>query len=230
MSEYRSISYADCAGCPATHIPLLTEGMPSRRELCVTHFRLATFEAKRPIYNVGDPGAALFMVRRGLLKLVRYAHDGAQRVVRLLCPGDSFGFEALLGRPYQHLAVAATACEVCRMPADTILRYGRGNPDVLNAILTQYDKSMDMADMFLAELSTGSAPVRVARLLLFLESVGDETGAPLLSREDMGDVLGISTETASRVIAEFRRHGWVEPAGEHRCRCDIEGLVGIATQ
>lgn len=228
MSEYRSVTKSDCASCPATHIPFLAEGMLSRRELCVKHFSLAAFEAKRAIYTMGEAGGGMFILRRGMLKLVRYARDGAERIVRLLRPGDGFGFESLLGRPYQHHAVAATPCEVCRMPADIILGYGRGNPEILRSILAQYEKSMDMADMFLAELSTGSAHVRVARLLLFLGSLGEDPATPLLSREEMGGILGISTETASRIIAEFRREGLVEPLGEHRCRCDTEGLVGIA--
>lgn len=230
MDAYRSITYADCASCPASHIPLLGEQAFSRRELCLSHFQLAAFEPRQAIYNLGDPGTALFVVRRGLIKLIRYTSDGVERIVRLKRAGESFGLEALLGRPYQHRAVAATVCEVCRMPAETILRFGRDNPEVQQSLLTQYENSVEAADLFLAELATGNAHVRVARLLLYLVSCGDETDAPLLNREDMGAMLGLTTETASRVIAEFRRKAVIELLGEHRFRCSTAALVGLATQ
>jgi CRP-like cAMP-binding protein len=230
MDTYRSITYADCAACPASHIPLLGEQALTRRELCLSHFRLAAFDPRRAVYNLGDPGSALFAVRRGLIKLIRYTSDGAERIVRLKRPGETFGLESLLGRPYQHRAVAATACEVCRMPVETILRFGRDNPEVRQSLLAQYENSVAAADLFLAELATGNAHARVARLLLYLASCGDESDAPLLGREDMGAMLGLTTETASRVIAEFRRKAVIELLGEHRFRGSIDALVGIATQ
>jgi DNA-binding MarR family transcriptional regulator len=56
----------------------------------------------------------------------------------------------------------------------------------------------------------------------------DEPDHPLLTREDMGAVLGITTETASRTIAEFRRKGLIELLEEHRFRCDTAALTRIA--
>lgn len=230
MDTYRSITYADCASCPASHIPLLGDQAFSRREMCLSHFQLASFHPRGTVYDLDEPGTALFVLRRGLVKLIRYVSDGVERIVRLKRPGETFGLESLLGRRYQHRAVAATGCEVCRMPAETILRYGRDNPEVRESLLAQYENSMATADLFLAELATGNAHVRVARLLLYLVSCGDENDAPLLSREDMGAMLGLTTETASRVIAEFRRKGLIEPLGEHRFRGSIAALVGLATQ
>jgi CRP-like cAMP-binding protein len=230
MSPYRSTTHADCAACPATYVPFLVEGLPSRRELCMSHFRLAAFDAKQTIYDIGERGAALFILRRGLLKLVRNAPDGTERIVRLKRPGESFGLEALSGRPYHHRAVAVIGCEVCRLPAETVLGYGRDNGDVLQSILAQCEQAMETADMFLADLGTGSSHVRMARLLLFLAGSSDAAATPLPSREEMGEILDITTETASRVMAEFRRNALVEPVGEHRCRCDVEALAQIATQ
>lgn len=228
MDVYRSITHADCATCPASHIPLLGERAMSRREMCLVYFRLAAFDARRSIYESGDPGSALFILRRGLVKLVRHASDGSERIVRLTRPGDSFGLEALLNRPYHHRAVAATACEVCRLPAETILGLGRGNPGIRESLLAQHEKSMEAADLLLSELATGNAHVRMARLLLHLASGSDEPDHPLLTREDMGAVLGLTTETASRTIAEFRRKGLIELLEEHRFRCDTAALTRIA--
>jgi CRP-like cAMP-binding protein len=68
------------------------------------------------------------------------------------------------------------------------------------------------ADDWLALMSTGPARSRVARLLLHFAEAGEPAGSGrvfLPGREDLGAMLAITTETASRVIATFRREGLV---------------------
>jgi DNA-binding transcriptional regulator YhcF (GntR family) len=48
----------------------------------------------------------------------------------------------------------------------------------------------------------------MARLLITLGCTGDHPET-MPSREDMGALLGITTETASRIMAEFKRRGLV---------------------
>jgi len=52
----------------------------------------------------------------------------------------------------------------------------------------------------------------------------------MLTRDEMGALLGLTTETTSRVIAEFRRAGLIQVLDEHhdRCRCDVADLAKIA--
>jgi CRP-like cAMP-binding protein len=77
----------------------------------------------------------------------------------------------------------------------------------------------------LTELATGSTQVRVARLLIHL--VGDDPvgSCYLPGREDIAAIVGTATETASRVVAEFRRTGFIEESGSHRVRVD-QGMLG----
>lgn len=66
------------------------------------------------------------------------------------------------------------------------------------------------------------------------ESVGgaeveeSEGTCELFSREDVGAMLGVTTETASRTIAEFRRQGLLTPIGPNRFRCDRDALREMA--
>jgi len=49
----------------------------------------------------------------------------------------------------------------------------------------------------------------------------------LFNREDIGAMLGITTETASRVIAEFKRNGTLEHIGPGEFRCRPEALQAL---
>jgi CRP-like cAMP-binding protein len=179
------------------------------------------------LYRAGDPGKAVFTIRRGLLKLVQYLPDGRQRIVRLLRGTDVTGLESLLGQPYQHDAIVLQQAEVCRIPLEEVQRLDRESPQLHRELLTRWQRALDEADAWLTQLSTGSARARMARLLLRLV-VGKEHACELFSREDMGAMLGITTETASRIIAEFRRSGALKESSGDTVQCDVRALELIA--
>jgi CRP-like cAMP-binding protein len=68
----------------------------------------------------------------------------------------------------------------------------------------------------------------VARLLLRLVKDREPPECHLFGREDLGAMLGITTETASRTIAEFKRQGLLSDLGGGRYRVDTEKLAALA--
>ena len=227
----RITSLADCFGCPARHVDLFAGEDRTQREHLVASFRIGVYAPKESIYRVGEVGESVFLVRFGLIKLVRHSSSGTERIVQLARTGDTIGMTSLLREPYHRTAIAMSNTEVCRVPAEFVLNYNRDNPDFLGKLLAEYQANLDAADTFLTELSTGSARARVARLLLFLTEKHDHGESPLISREEMGSLLGLTTETASRVMAEFRREGVIKMIDEHhdRCHSDVAALAKIAT-
>jgi CRP-like cAMP-binding protein len=52
----------------------------------------------------------------------------------------------------------------------------------------------------------------------------------LFSREDLGAILGVTTETTSRIIAEFKREGSLKDLGKNHFRADLVRLQNIANE
>ena len=77
-------------------------------------------------------------------------------------------------------------------------------------------------------LVNGAYGARMARLLLRLSQKRGDKPCQLFAREDIGAMLGITTETASRIIAEFRRSGAIQDAGGDAVRCDVRTLESLA--
>lgn len=225
---FRVATPIDCVACPAHHEGLFGALDPAERAKLVASFRIAPFNLRDTIYRMGNPGDYVFIVHFGLVKLLRYSSSGAERIVGLARTGDTIGMAALSQLPYRRTAIAMSKCEVCRVPAALIRDYNQHHPEFMATLLARYQASIEMADTFLTELSTGTAHERVARLLLFLTEKHDHNEAPLLSRDEMGALLGITTETASRVTAEFRRTGLIEVVEADRCRCNFVELKRIA--
>ena len=181
-----------------------------------------------PLYHAGDQGDFMFTVRSGALKLVQYLPDGSQRIVRIVRATDVLGLEALVDATYQHEAVALQPTEVCRFPTRVVRELGRNNPSLHRELMARWQRALNEADAWLTELSTGSARQRVARLLLRLVRDRETSECQLFGREDMGAMLGITTETTSRTIAEFKRQSLLVETTANVFLLDIPNLRRIA--
>ena len=147
--------------------------------------------------------------------------------MRLLRPGDVAGLETLVGERYHHTAIALQTADVCRIPRKVVIGLDQTNSRVHQALLRRWQNSVDQADHFITALSTGPAEVRMARLLITLGCTGDQLET-LPSREDMGALLGITTETASRIMAELKRRGLIQADRGDEVVCDHAGLAILA--
>jgi len=179
------------------------------------------------LYRMHERGGAMFTLRGGVMKLLQYLPDGSQRIVRLLKDSDALGLESLVGQPYQHDAVALTDCEICAIPASVIERLGRERPELYRELMARWQQALSEADAWLTQFGTGTARQRVARLLLRL-NCAEQDRLPLFCRQDIGAMLGLTTETVSRTIAELRRQGLLRDHDARIQDCDRQTLRRIA--
>lgn len=180
------------------------------------------------LFEEGTAAPSIYTLRSGLIKLKVDLPNGGQRIVRLLKPGDVAGMEALVDGRYHHTAIALLDADVCRIPREVVMRFDQTNPEVHQALLKRWQRLVDQADHFIVALSTGHAEARMARLLITLGCANTQAEFPIPSREDMGALLGITTETASRIIADFKRRSLIH-IGRGVCEdCDYAQLERLA--
>lgn len=228
--EIREVTMADCHGCPAIRRSIFSLVAGEDRAELITHFRLMSFPPKAAVFHEGDRDPYLHIIRAGIAKLIKAGESGDERIVRLVRPGDAVGLERLLGDACRHTVSALTRLETCRMSVDEVTRRIDRNPELGAKLFRQWQDSLDNADLFLTEFSTGTAHARVARLLLYMTSGGVGENCVVPSREDMAAMLGLTTETVSRITAEFKRQGLMVAEGDHCCEVlDLERLREIAS-
>ena len=178
------------------------------------------YEPGSRLYHQGDEMPFVYTIRSGLIKLVQHLHNGDRRIVRLLGQGDLAGLESLNGQVADHDAVTLDNVQVCRIPRSVIKTLQRDTPNLHDALIQHWQKALSGADSWITKLSTGTARQRVARLLLLLDQVSNDECFFLPTREDMGAMLGITTESASKATAEFKRQGWLKPLRQNRAWID----------
>lgn len=219
---------ADCRNC-ALRTSALFAGL-TEKDFDLIHDPIDQFDLKpgTALYKTGDVGDYMYTVRAGAIKLVQYLPDGSQRIVRIVRGTDVLGLEAMLDEGYHHDAIALQRSEVCRFPTRVVRSLSQDNPQLHRELMARWQRALSEADAWLTELSTGSARQRVARLLLRLVRDRESSECELFSREDMGAMLGITTETASRTIAGFKRESLLVESRPNNFILDIPNLRRLA--
>lgn len=228
--DARWLGYSRCSACKIRSSVLFADLEESDLDHLLRPIEHYIYKPRSRLYGESETGNSVFTIRSGVVKLVRLLPNGTQRVVRLLRRGDAAGLELLVDQRYRHTAVALTEVDVCRIGTDVIRDIGLLNPNIHGQLINRWQKNLDEADAFIVELSTGSATARLARLLIKLAESGDIDGLGCMvpPREDIGEIIGSSTETASRIIAEFKRRGLVTETHNQCLHCDSAGLQKIA--
>lgn len=221
------VGVAECDQCITRQSALFSVLEENELQLSRCPINKYSFKHGSVIYRSGEKAHEIFTLRKGLLKLERFLPDGNQRIVRLIRANDVFGIEALVNPNYEHDAVVLEDAELCKIPVETVRELADSNPTLHKEIMNRWQSALSEADNWLTELLTGTAKQRVARLLLKF-SDPDTAQCSLLSREDMGAMLSVTTETASRIIAEFKRNEYLEEIGPNLYRCDIDSLTDVA--
>jgi CRP/FNR family transcriptional regulator len=79
---------------------------------------------------------------------------------------------------------------------------------VLGQLLCQWHGDLAQADRWIADFSTGGIKSRVARLLEYLAELkqGESRDrVELLTVNEMAEILGVTQESVSRILAAFKR-------------------------
>jgi CRP/FNR family transcriptional regulator, anaerobic regulatory protein len=198
---------AECARCPIRDMALFADLEEADFELIHLPIQDIRLDPGVRLYEEGGRGDSVYTLRQGMMKLERLMPDGGRRVVRLLRPGDVAGLESLIGKTYQHSAVPLRTVRLCQIPREVVDRLNRETPRLCRQLMQRWQRAVENADSWLSSLVQGPVQNRVARLLLQLLRDSGDRPFTLLSRDDMGSILGTTKESASRAVASLKRKG-----------------------
>lgn len=215
-----------CAQCGVRQFALF--GSLDESALKEIHYHIADMrlEPGELIYTAQSSSSAVYTVRSGVVRMEKVSEAGERRILRLSGRTDLLGLEAILNQTYAADAVACTAVEVCRIPRVLIDELGQRHPLLLRDLMKRWQRALDDADEWLTELTRGVARQRMLRLLLKLSEYGNEDGLIWLpTRPEMGAMLDMTFETASRLISALRREGILEPVDNRHARINMDALM-----
>lgn len=170
------------------------------------------------LYNQGGHGGTVYFITDGLLKLVSHLSNGRARIVRLHRNGSVLGLSGQSCALNEHSAVAVTSVSTLRLPLSAVKRLRSMDPSAYVTLVEHWHDYLRDADIWITQFSTGPIRGRVARLLAFLSDIApgtDTTQVQLLTSDEMGCILGVTAESVSRIIAEFKRQHILDHSAGH---------------
>lgn len=168
-----------------------------------------------PLYHTGDRFESLYAVRSGAFKTVGVSRQGEEKITGFHLPGELLGLEAISSSRHGYSAVALEDSEVCILPFAQIERMAMSVPALQHQLLRVLsgDISRDQGLMLL--LGSMTAEQRLAAFLLSLARRHQRLGfsasrfALRMTRDEIGNYLGLTLETVSRLLSRFQREGLV---------------------
>lgn len=196
-----------------------------------TDIAASQLQAEQAVYGRGSPGVAAYTVREGIVRFERCTQDGRRRIVRLAGRGDLVGLEAVLAQPYAEDAVACTPVQLCRLPRLLVDALAGEHAALRQELMRRWQRAVEQAVAWSAELAVGPAPLRMLRLLVLLQRHADDGRVWLPRRDQIADMLDLTVETASRLVSRLRREGVItELLPPRHMRLDGAALVRALAQ
>lgn len=156
------------------------------------------------------------LVSVGFVKLVKGSASGHDAALEIMGPGQIFGMMGTIegvGCPLS--AIAVTELSYLKIPKTAFAPVYEANHAFKDRLIRRSSMRLHDKMNLLARLSSGRVEQRMATILFMLtDSYGEETDAGIrlqvpLTRQDLAELAGTSTETAIRVMSRWQKEGVV---------------------
>lgn len=176
----------------------------------------------------------VYCIYSGKVKIHKFGEDGQEQIVRFARPGSLIGYRAMLnGDTYSASATALETTHVCYFPKHVFVDLLKSNPDFSLLTIRQLASDLRVAEQMLTSMAHKYVDERMAEALILLkECYGFEANSQRinakLSRRELANLTGTTTETAIRIISEFRDKNLIRLDGKQIEIIDLEKLHRMA--
>ncbi|WP_438865430.1 fumarate/nitrate reduction transcriptional regulator Fnr [Neptunicella sp.] len=182
--------------------------------------RKSPYQKHQHLYEANQPLTALYAVRSGSFKSFTLSENGEEQIIAFHLPGDIIGFDGLELMAHQSHAQALETSMICEIPyhtldhlADVFPKLRQQINRIMSGMLCHHQQMSRVLNQYSAN----------ERLEYFLNSMGQRFGqrgfSPntfrlSMTRGEIGNYLGLSIETVSRLLGQLQRQGKIDVDGK----------------
>jgi CRP-like cAMP-binding protein len=178
--------------------------------------QLSRFKRAERIFTEKQPGACLYVVMGGRVKIFGSSAQGRAKTFAYLEPGDFFGEMSLIDEEVRSASASALEDSVLIMlKGEDWRKLIVSRPTIALTVLKTLSARLRRANKEIEALSFNNVLGRIAQILLDLsDRYGEKTDEGIriqmsLSHKELAEMAGTAREVISRVISRFRRIGCV---------------------
>jgi len=167
------------------------------------------------LFYLGDQTDAVYAIRSGSLKTQLEDSAGQVQITGFLLPGEIVGMDGLLEHRQLSHALALEDSEVCVIRLDDMDRLCEHLPVLQPQFRRLMSKEIQRSHQLVMSMGVLRSEQRLAAFLLNLSqrlsALGYSSTEFLLrmSRDEIGNYLGLTLETVSRLFSRFAREGLI---------------------
>ncbi|WP_455647774.1 FNR family transcription factor [Lonepinella koalarum] len=197
-------------------------------------------ERKKPIqksqllFKAGDELVSLYAIRSGTIKSYTINEAGEKQITSFHLPGDLVGFDAIMNMRHPSFAQALETAMVCEIPFDVLNDLSGKMPKLRQQIMRLMSSEIKSDQEMILLLSKMNAEERLAAFIYNLSKRYSARGfSPrefrlTMTRGDIGNYLGLTVETISRLLGRFQKLGILAVQGKYITINSLPELTEIA--
>ncbi len=207
---------ASCAGCSMHQLCLpmgLDDDDISRLDQIIGRRRRVLRD--ETLYRMNDPFRNLYAIRLGHFKTYQINPGGEQQITGFQMAGELLGMDAISADRHHCDAVALEDSDVCEIPFARLEELFGHIPRLLHHFHRIMSQEITREQNVMLLLGNMRAEQRFAVFLVNLSSRYAARGYSStsfqlrMSREDIGNYLGLTIESISRLLSRFKKQGWL---------------------
>ena len=196
------------------------------------------YKPRQVVFHEGTSAAGLYVLCQGSVKIYQSDRFGRDFIIDIATPGALLGELALDDATvYSASAEALTPAQLTFLPRERLVGFLERHPKIAVQLIATLSRALAATRRKAGELALKRADARLADLLLRLgetgdhgaEDVADATHVRLaFSRRELAEMIGVSTETAIRLLGKLRQSGMIAVTDEGVDVLDRERLTRLA--
>lgn len=195
------------------------------------------YEPGMMLFSEKATPAGIFIVLSGEVKLSINSSEGKRLILSIAKAGEVLGLSSVLSAiPSEMTAEVLYPSRIAIIERDQFIAFMSRHPEVYQVVTQELSLQYKVACEQLRTVAlSGSAPEKLARLLLEWSANGQKTEAGSrvrfsLTHEEIGEFIGASRETVTRTLSTFKSRRLVAFHGsilEIPSRVALENLAGV---
>ncbi|EHR41966.1 MULTISPECIES: fumarate/nitrate reduction transcriptional regulator Fnr [Alishewanella] len=199
-------------------------------------------QRKRPLhkgdilFESGTALKALYAVRTGSFKTFTLTEQGEQQITGFHLPGDIIGFDAINTQQHMSYAEALETGMICEIPFNNLEMLLDQLPKLRQQMMRLMSQDIQADQQMLLLLNRKTAEQKLATFLNHLASRYGNRGFSskafrlTMTRSDIGNYLGLTVETISRLLSKLHKDQIIEVDGKLITILDAPALSNLAGQ
>jgi CRP/FNR family transcriptional regulator len=207
------VGASPCSACSVRHQTVCGALSPEELHRLDAIVGKVTAEPRQTIFSEGDDADFVYNVTAGSAKVYKLMADGRRQVTGFLFPGDFLGLA--FNNLHAYSAEAIEKTELCRFPRRKLEALFEEFPKMEKRLLGMAADELAAAQDQMLLLGRKSAKEKIASFLRALSQRQLHRRQPdnpvhvPMSRADIADYLGLTTETVSRTLTQLKQQGLI---------------------